>query len=120
MVVLDRNYAETDACFLGFTLKTDTKSKGGPLRTLIDQVDGLPVSDEGLVRSMVPPMSSKGLSKIRMKMVHKLPKYLGKFLFTCSWNISVRIQTLFIFCSELKQLFADHIPDHQSIGPAEV
>ena len=66
--------------FLGFSLKTDTKSKGGRLRTLIDRLDGLPVTNEGLVRSMVPPMSSDGVSKIKMKMVHKLPKYMGMFI----------------------------------------
>ena len=104
--------------FLGFTLKTDTKSKGGPLKTLIDQVDGLPVSDEGLVRSMVPPMSSKGLTKIKMKMVHKLPKYMGMVF---HMNLFMEYQNSnYLFHSELKQLFADHIPDHQSIGPAEV
>ena len=66
--------------FLGFSLKTDTKSKGGRLRTLLDQVNGLPVINDGLVRSMVPPMSSDGLSKIKMKMVHKLPKYMGMLI----------------------------------------
>ena len=63
--------------FLGFSIKTDTKSKGGPLRTLIDQVDVFPVAGEGLIRSMVPPMSSNGLSKIKLKMVNQLPKYMG-------------------------------------------
>ena len=60
-----------------FTVKTDTKSKAGPLSKLLGQVDDYPVIDQGLVRSMVPPMSQKEVTKIKLKMFKKLPNYLS-------------------------------------------
>ena len=61
-------------------MKTDTKSKAGPLSKLLGQVDDYPVIDQGLVRSMVPPMSQKEVIKIKLKLFKKLPKYLSTSL----------------------------------------
>ena len=61
-------------------MKTNPKSKpgqAGPLSKLFNEVDDFMVTGYGPLRTMVPPMDSNGVKKIKMKLVQKLPKYFS-------------------------------------------
>ena len=63
--------------FLAFTVKTNPKSKPGPLSKLFNEVDDFMVTGNGPLRSMVPPMDSNGVKNIQRKLIQKLPKYFS-------------------------------------------